>query len=191
MRGLLLISVCIFLVVASAPAHAQDEGQQWNRHQGYYGELNAGTGLAYLGVISSSVTDEDTTQSGVNGFAWNAAVGYNFNPNSAIEGGFLQWYADFEDDDDDDEVSTHMDMGYIAWRGTVPIRQRFAFFGKVGAMLASIPDTDESNWAVLPFTGLGVSYAITPRIDFCVQYQGAVYIIVGAGAFTGGITYHF
>jgi hypothetical protein len=203
MRGLLLISVCIFLVVASAAAHAQDEGQQWNRHEGYYGELNAGTGLAYLGVISTSVTDADTTQSGVNGFAWNAAVGYNFNPNSAIEGGFLQWYADFEKEDDDDvvithtdghgddEVSTHMDVGYIAWRGTVPIRQRFAFFGKVGAMLVSIPDTDESSWAVLPFTGLGVSYAITPRIDFCVQYQGAVYIIVGAGAFTGGITYHF
>lgn len=188
MRGLSLISACIFLVVASAAAHAQDEGQQWNRHQGYYAELNMGTGLAYFGVVTSHSEASDL---GFQGFAWNAAVGYNFNPAHAIEGGFLQWYTEFEDDDDDEDESTYANMGYIAWRFTAAIGQRSAFFGKLGGMLISVPDTDESAWVGLPFVGLGVSYAITPRIDFCVQYQGAVYIIAGAGAFTGGITYHF
>ena len=189
MRGVLLISVCIFLVVASAAAHAQDEGQQWNRHQGYYAELNAGTGLVYLGVFGGL----SAALSGVKGFGWNAAVGYNFNPTHAIEGGFGQLYADFEDEDilGDEEVSTNANAGYIAWRGTAPIGQRFAFFGKLGLMVASIPDTNEDTWVGLPFSGLGLSYAITPKIDFSVQYQGAVYLIAGAGMATAGITYHF
>ena len=38
--------------------------------------------------------------------------------------------------------------------------------------------------------GIGWSYAITPNVEFSLQYQGAVYIIVGYGAVTAGITYH-
>lgn len=187
MKKVWLMSICMVLVMTCAAAHAQDEGQQWNRHQGYYAELNAGTNLVYLGIMSGF---GETSSAGIMGFGWNAAGGYNFNAAHALEVGFMQNYAQY-DDEDDNETWTNTNIGYIAWRGTVPINQRFAFFGKLGAMLISIPDTDEDAWVVLPFTGLGVSYAITPRIDFSVQYQGAVYLIVGAGAFTGGITYHF
>jgi hypothetical protein len=188
MRHHIFFTLSVLLLVASAVS-AGEGTQQWNRHEGPYAEVNVGTNLYYLGAFSSA---GDASDAGFQGFGWTAAAGYAFTPNHAIEGGFMQNYLDFEvEEDSDTEVSTHTNIVYLTWRGTVPIRDRFAFFGKLGGMLASVPDTDESAWVILPFTGLGVSYAMTPAVDLSVQYQGAVYGIVGGGALTVGATYHF
>lgn len=201
MKRTFLFAVAI--ICFSAQLALADDGQlkqQWNKHQGYYAEVNMGTNLYYLGAFSSA---GEASTGGFQGFGWCAAGGYNFTATHAIEGGFMQNYLTFEDDDGEAEADSHTNIYYIAWRGTVPIKERFSFFGKVGAMAITVPevevktkgteeDVDTSdNFLVLPFTGLGVSYAITPKIDFTVQYQGAVYLIIGAGALTGGITYHF
>jgi len=165
--------------------------ESWNRHEGPYAELNLGTGLAYFGVITP---ETDVSDSGIDGFSWVGALGYNFTPHHAAEGGFGQWYTAFENDDEsvaDKEESTHLNVGYLAWRGTIPIKDRFAVFGKLGGMLMSIPDTDEEAWMIAPFTGIGLSYAVTPQLELSVQYQGAVYVVAGAGAVTAGLTYHF
>ncbi len=185
---LVLASICFFSQIALAEEGQQED--QWNRHQGFFGELNLGTNLIYLGAFSSA---GDASGGGFIGFGWALSGGYYFKPAHAIEGGFMQNHADYDDTQGGVEIEerTNSNIAYLAWRGTVPIHDRFAFFGKLGVMLFSVPQTDESPWALLPYTGLGASYAITPNIECSIQYQGAVYLIAGAGALTGGITYHF
>ena len=188
MKKQLLFAIALTCFLASIAL--ADEGQQqgqWNRHQGFFSEFNLGSNLLYYGVLSSA---GNASNGGFHGYGWSVAGGYYFSPKHAIEGGFMQSYNKYEDDGDEEE-NTRADVTYLAWRGKIPIRDRFAFFGKIGAMLVSIPDTDESSWVVLPFTGIGCSYAITPNVEFCLQYQGAIYVIVGYGSVTAGITYHF
>lgn len=190
--------ICFLATQLALAGEAQDE-QPWNRHEGPYAEMNLGTGLAYFGVITS---ETDTSDAGINGFSWVGALGYSFTPHHAVEGGFGQWYTEFENDDEYmdekgniqvrvEEVETQLNFGYLAWRGTVPIKDRFAFFGKLGGMFISIPDTDEEAWMILPYSGIGLSYAVTPQLELNVQYQGAVYVLAGAGAVTAGVTYRF
>lgn len=169
---------------------AEDKPQDasWNSHKGPYVEFNAGTNLYYLGVFSS---EGKASNGGFHGFSWNAAAGYNFSPVNALEAGFMQNYAEYEDEDKGVDVTTHTNIGFLAWRGTARIGQRAAFFGKLGLMLFSIADIDNGSWVLLPYTGLGLRYAVTPQIDFNVQYQGAIYILAGAGAFSAGVTYNF
>jgi hypothetical protein len=185
-QRILLTMVTCVLVTQLALA---DEGQQpWNRHKGFYAEGNVGTNIYYLGVVSSGY---DAASSGLEGFAWNVAGGYGFTTHHAVEGGFMQNYADFDVGTTAVPlvVSTNVNVVYLAWRGTLPIKDRFALFGKLGAMVLTHPKSDK--WMALPYTGLGVSYAVTPKIDISVQYQGAVYVVAGAGALTVGATYHF
>lgn len=193
MKGFSLILVCVLLVLTSAVALAQDE-EQWNAHEGLYAELNLGTNLWYLGAGSS---EYDASNGGFEGFAWTCDIGYSFTPYHAIEGGFMQNYVGYDFDNEID-VNANTNVIYLAYRGTIPIKDRFALFGKLGAMFFTFHGSEtstntegESAWFGLPFSGIGLSYAITPEIDFSVQYQGAVYIIAGGGAVTGGITYHF
>jgi len=186
--------ICFLVTQLALAGEAQDE-QPWNRHEGPYAEMNLGTGFAYLGLLSGTAgiaEDYNASTYGINGFSWVGALGYSFTPHHAAEGGFGQWYADFEDVDHyDEDVSTNLNFGYLAWRGTLPIKDRFAVFVKLGGMLISIPDTSADEWLLRPFTGIGMSYAVTPELELSVQYQGAVYAIYGAGALTAGATYRF
>jgi opacity protein-like surface antigen len=185
---LALVTTMFSTQLALADDAPQD--QQWNRHQGFYVEANGGTNLYYFAVFS---TGEDTSASGFTGGGWSAAVGYNFKPIYAAEVGFMQNYAKFEDEEDDDiDVSTHTNVPYAAARFDVPIGDRFGFIAKLGLMIPSIADNDvDAPTLILPFVGVGGSYAITPNLDVSLQYQGAVYVIVGGGLFSGGLTYHF
>ena len=180
----------VLMIWRPGPTMAEDtlQNNAWNRHKGWYGELNAGTNLYYLGVFSSA---GEASNGGFYGFSWNAAIGYDFNPSHALEAGFMQNYAEYEDEDEDIDVETNTNIAYLAYRGTVPLGRRAAIFGKLGLMIFSIPDIDDDSWLMLPYTGLGLRYAVTPQIDISAQYQGAIYVLAGAGAFTAGITYHF
>ena len=66
----------------------------------------------------------------------------------------------------------------------MPFGDRFSFIGKLGAMAPQVS-------ILLPFTGMGLSYAVTKKVDLSLQYQGAVYGIAGAGLAGVGFTYHF
>jgi len=184
-----IMVTCLAVACWATVATGQDE--PWNRHTGPYVEANLGTGFTYLGVFGNEF---DASDSATGGFSWVGALGYGLTPHHAIEGGFGQWYTDFEDNDEPghEEIDGHLNMGYLAWRGTLFIQDRSALFFKLGAMVVAVPETETNDsWGVAPFTGIGLSHALTPRIDLSVQYQGGVYILASAGALTVGATYHF
>jgi hypothetical protein len=201
MKVQLVFTLAACLVIAPWVAAGETApGQAWNRHQGLYLEGNVGTGVSYVGFMTS---EDIPAGAGVAGFTWVGAIGYSLTAHHAIEGGFGQWFAKFEDEEvawDEEgnritrveENSAQLNVGYLAWRGTVPIQDRFAFFGKLGAMGTVVTNKKEdTGWIVIPFTGLGFSYAVTPQIDVSLQYQGAIYVLASAGALTLGVTYHF
>lgn len=151
-----------------------------NQHQGLYTEINVGTNLYYAGVLFSSKGSENF--GGVHGYGWNAAIGYNFTPIVALEGGLMQNYITNNKNQTD-----HTDVPFVATRFTIPIGNDFSFIGKLGLMNPQL----KSVRIVLPYTGVGVSYALTSKTDVNVQYQGAIYGIAAAGLLSTGITYHF
>ena len=160
-----------------------------------YVELGGGTGLALLTVPSYA-------GGVVGGRGWNGAFGYNVTPKFSVEAGFIRYIT--HDSSEDQQINTP----YIAGRFAIPLSQRFALLLKIGLMDAvmttTYKDEFEGGWIeelpsrrqetdayVLPFTGIGVSYALSPRFDLNVQYQGAVYVIGGLGLLSTGLTYHF
>lgn len=205
-----LSSLCASsLLLCAHLAYANTEG--WNEHTGFFVEGNVG-GNAYLTAIA--VSDDTFSHAGVYGMGWSAALGYKFTEGFGLEAGFMQNYAeyDLEDDDDDDDddhfgrddddeeenVAGNTNIPYAAMRFTFPIGDQFAILAKLGAMHVSIDVDDEEEaddvddaYIVLPFTGVGVSYAVTPEVELLVQYQGAIYGIVNAGLLSGGVVYNF
>jgi hypothetical protein len=162
----------------------------FNEHQGFYAEVNAGPNI-YMGTLVINGTTNST--SGSQGAGWSAAVGYNFKPRFGVEGGFMQNYAEY-DTDDNEHVEAHTNIPYVAMRFTVPLGQRAAFIAKLGGMYPFVTDTENNDTTggfLLPYTGVGFSYALTRQLDMSVQYQGAIYGIVNAGLMSAGLTYHF
>lgn len=111
----------------------------------------------------------------------------------AVELGFMQNFLDVDADADGaDDVSTHLNVPWLAARWDIPVKDRWAFIAKVGLMVISVADADADDpIPALPFVGFGGSYAITPDLTLTVQYQGAVFIVAGAGLLSAGIGYHF
>lgn len=70
----------------------------------------------------------------------------------------------------------------------MPLGNRFSLLAKLGLMVSFVP---QHGGLVLPFTGIGGSYALTEKVDLGLQYQGAIYGIAGAGALGLSFTYHF
>lgn len=163
----------------------------WNQYQGFYVEANTGVNVYNIKVFKS--------ESGLKGFGWNTAFGYRFTPHFGVEGAFMYPLS---------SLSTAM-------RLTLPIGQRAAFFGKLGLMYAfstnkkSNDDNSSENnngnegdsgndnkshstsSKILPYTGLGFSYALTQNLEMSVQCQGLVLGVVNAGLLSTGLTYHF
>lgn len=172
-------------------AKAQPEpATPWNQHTGFYAEFNTGPNF-YVGVLA---TDDGTfSSSGFHGLGWNANLGYYFTHNFALEAGFMQNYGTFNVNDDDN-VSAHTNLPYLTTRFTVPMGDKWAFIAKAGLMYAWVTEDDNNENTgkiVLPFTGLGFSYAITPKLEASVQAQGALYGVINLGLLSAGLTYHF
>ena len=220
-RTLLLFSgvflfVSVYANTASDASNSSSEA--WNAHQGSYIQADLGTNL-YILALFSGVGDFSST--GVDGTAWDLAYGYQFHRGGvALEAGFSQSYVTTTVDATAVNVSTGsrstteldssftIDTPYVAFRFEVPIfhSDRLAFTPKIGLMYLSIPkqtttqvidgltytgSNSDSGGLVLPMVGLGLSYALNPRTNIGVQYQGLVLGIVNLGTFTGGINYHF
>lgn len=179
------------LLGAVSTSYALDESLPLNQHVGPYAEINAGPNFYSVDVFSSSGTIKS---SGFKGFGWSAAGGYNFTNIFALEGGFMQNYAQFRtsyhvfDQQHREYKYYHVNAPYVTTRFNIPIGDRFSFIGKIGAMNAMVPGKTS---VVLPFVGVGASYALTRSMDLTVQYQGAVYGVWNAGLLSGGLVYHF
>jgi len=155
-----------------------------NKHTGPYAELNVGSNLYYLGVFSS---ENKTHGAGLRGYGWNAVVGYGFSPTFGLEGGWMQNYVNV------DHGTHHLNVPFVTTRFTVPLGDRFSFIAKLGLTAPSVPEATKTKkpFVILPYTGIGLGYAMTQNLDVNVQYQGAVYGIAGAGLASVGVTYHF
>ncbi|MAZ77390.1 MAG: hypothetical protein CMF39_01765 [Legionellaceae bacterium] len=169
----------------------------------WYVEATGGTNFAYLGVLSSTSTNTDT---GMQGWGWSGAVGYNIRDFFALEAGFMQNYVNVEAENDTSSgdkayISGHTNIPYFTTRFTVPVANQFAFIGKLGVMYASASGSGKDSEGtqqnakspslLLPYVGIGAGYSFTPNVQLVAQYQGAVYGIVGAGLLSLGIDWRF
>jgi len=188
----LAATVCTCAVFAGGA----ETNVSYHRQTGPWVEANAGSNLFYLGIMGNDIK---ASKAGMIGWGWNANAGYNFTPYIGLEGGYTQlrtkWRAKSANTDTM-YIDANVDMPYGAFRFTIPMGDRFALLGKLGAMyLSAIGSsqgyTAESPKVVVPYTGVGASYAITKNLDFSVQYQGAMYFVAGAGLLSGGLAYHF
>jgi len=195
MKLQLVSTMVACLIVAQGVAAEQTQQEQaWNRHTGYYAEGNLGITWALWGIEME--TDAIP--------AWVGALGYSFTEHHAVEIGFGQSYGNFDDEDRPhwifeglwrtkapDYVSGSLNLGYLAWRGTVPIKDRWAFFGKLGVTVMDIPGGANDGTVMAFFNGVGLSYAVTPRIDISLQAQGGATGAAYAAMWTLGVAYHF
>ena len=189
-KTLSLLALSLAFIAQNAIA-ASDDPDAYNRHQGVYAEANAGTNVVYTAFVSSKGSKNIAAH---NGLGWNANLGYQFNPILGLEAGFMQNYAKYTNDSGETGKGV-FNVPYAAARLTAPIGNRFSLFAKVGAMGAigkvTYSDSSDTEKALLPYVGVGAGVSVTPHLDLNVQYQGAVYGVVGAGLLGGGLTYHF
>ncbi len=194
MKKFLTTLLCLSMLTSTmALATTHPNPPAYQQHHGFYIGANLGTNLYYVGIISTAGSN---SSSGIDGLGWSANLGYNFTSRIAIEGGFMQNFISDKSNDPNDYIVADTDIPYIAASFTVPFCQRFAFLAKVGGMYLSLKKTiapmdHRTTGIVLPFIGIGTSYAVTHHIDINVQYQGAIYGVAGAGLLSGGLTYHF
>lgn len=166
------------LILLSFTALAFSGELVWNQHRGPFAEFSAGTNLYYLGIISSQ---GKVTGVGANGVSLGGALGYYYTPCFGLEGGLLAALVDLNE-------GNQVYAPYLSTRFILSLGKRFSFLAKLGAMLPFIP---RDGGFLLPFTGIGISYAVNEKMDLGLQYQGAVYGIVGAGVAGLSLTYHF
>ncbi len=152
-----------------------------NQHIGNYAEINAGTNLYYWGLVSSHGSG---SSAGIKGMGWSAALGHFITPTFGLEAGFMQNYAKATLNN---HTNSHLNVPYATTRFNVPMNDRFSFIGKLGL---GFPFSG-GNGVLVPYTGVGFSYAVNKNIDITTQYQGLVLGIVGAGLLSLGVTYHF
>ena len=133
------------------------------------------------------------------------AVGYNFIPTLGLEAGYM-YSSDLNYDIRDDSIgasaSGRLYVPYLAFKFDVPIYQRASIFFKLGVMYpygeadlsGSIGTITKygriSAGHILPFSGIGGAYALTPKLSVDMTYQGAAYVLAGAGVLSLGLTYH-
>lgn len=172
------VSVLATQIVLADESVPMAHSHKWT----YYTEANIGPNL-YYGPGGSSLT------SGLQGYGYNINAGYSYSDVSSVEVGFMQNYATYEKDGD-----THdgrITAPYAAFRFNTPISRQFSLFTKLGIMFAKVNLDEDTSFIPLPYTGIGLGYALTNNLDISIQYQGAVYVIAGAGLLSGGLSYHF
>lgn len=178
---ILTMAVCFFPLSAAIAGDIS-----FNRHTGPYVEANAGYTFAW---VTGSFFGNDFSKGAAVGFGWNVAGGYMFKDWIGAEVGYLQFNPEIEEDTYDDTAS--VGGAYLAARFNIPIKDRFSFITKVGVMTLSVSGDEDALTSGAMFTGIGVGYALTDKIDLSLQFQGPNFIILGAGVLSGGLTYHF
>jgi len=166
-----LIATAALATLVASPAFAQS--YQYNPNEGPY--VGAGLGyskldndtLDWLGDVGASTDDSDT--------GYKLFVGYQFNPNFAVEAGYVD-FGDFEASGADGTDSARLKLGVegftAALVGKLPIQNGFSVFGKLG-MVAWDADLDldaniggdayresASEDGTDPYYGIGAEYEV-------------------------------
>jgi OmpA-OmpF porin, OOP family len=135
-----------------------------------------------LGVNSSSLDDEDT--------AYKIQLGYQFNPNFAIEGGYvdlggLTYKANVTDGIFDYNAKMDVEASglNIAAVGILPLNDNFSLFAKFGFINAKVETTvkvssggfsssgSEDSTDLKPMFGIGAAYSITDQLAIRVELE--------------------
>jgi hypothetical protein len=116
---------------------------------------------AGLDVGSSKADDYDDRETSFGGF-----VGYNFNENFALEGGYRSLY------DADNVEATQTALSVI---GTLPLSNGFNVFGRLGynrlAVEAKFAGVTFKDHESKPLYGIGLGYAFSPTVSGRVELQ--------------------
>lgn len=107
------------------------------------------------------------------GLAGGGNIGYQFNNNFAVEGGFLQFSPIKVKANFDGYAATgtefHENAFDLAGKGILPLGCGFAAYAKLGAAYVNPTDLD-TNGRVAPMGSVGLSYDITPNLPIDVGY---------------------
>ncbi len=196
--------------IAGGTTTVPSDNMDANNAAGFYVSGNLGYGDVDVKKPSLSVpgTDITTTRDGV---AWSGAVGYQFNPYVAVEGGYIQFSdvkVKLQAPNASVSVTTKTKGVDLAVKGIYPINEQFNVFGKVGLVYLShtlshtgtVRDgsvslsLDDTDHHIVPLFGVGASYNITQ--NWAVDLQGIVTTKSGdnfPATYTGlvGLTYKF
>jgi len=163
-----------------------------------------------LSINGASGINSD--QSGTHG-QWRLQLGYQFTPNLAVEGGYIDLgKANYDATFSGGNASAEWKSGGVdlALVGSLPLSNKFTMLGKLGAIstktttswrsagITGLPSGDESKSETKPFVGVGASYALMPKSDLRLEYEH--FSDIGDAHLTGnadvntvslGMSYHF
>ena len=126
------------------------------------------SGNAGYGKVNYNASNLGVKSSALNGFAWNANLGYQFNPYVAIESG----YTHFNDINVGPAKIDTYGVDLLA-KGIYPINSQFNVFAKAGAMdifsKAVNGNVTARRARVTPEFGVGTSYNMTHNLALTVQ----------------------
>lgn len=117
----------------------------------------------------------DLTQKLNGGLPYQTGGGYQFNQYIGIEGGYIR-YPDVSTDTS--VVNKTSNIEQLAAKGTVPLKNSFNFFGKLGAAeispqiingLNNNADNIVNSAKLLPYIGTGIGYGLNQKVDFDFQ----------------------
>ena len=172
--------------------------------------------------LDRSALDTQLTTDGATGLSssrtgshaqWRLQAGYRFNPYLSVEGGYIDLgKARYTATYDTGSAEARWKSGGVdlAVVGRIPLGNGFALFGKAGAIdarttthwtstgLTTPPLASVNNTKLVPFAGVGASYAISPRWSVRAEYEH--FAKVGTLRTTGrasintvsaGVVFHF
>lgn len=163
-----LIATAALATLVASPAFAQS--YQYNPNEGPY--VGAGLGytkldndsLDWLADAGASTDDSDT--------GYKLFVGYQFNPNFAIEAGYVD-FGDFSASASVPGYSAKAEIsaeGFTAALvGKLPIQNGFSVFGKLGMIAwdGDYKESDSDGWSYSessdgsdPYYGIGAEYEV-------------------------------
>jgi OmpA-OmpF porin, OOP family len=163
--------------VASAAAMATAPVAPRNAGEFY---VNGNVGYGHTALNKTDITLDAGQHIKKNGFAWSANVGYQFNPNFAVELGYMDLYG-YKVTQDNVATSVKLEGSAITAAAKViyPVSQEFDLFGKLGFAYESSKAvvSDGTNSAtvkstdhpVTPLLGLGVDYNVNSNVAITVQ----------------------
>lgn len=192
------------LLVASSAAIADGTANDWY----LVGEvthsktkLDSGTSNAALGGATTTLTKDHGTQGRLQ-------LGYKFNPNFALEGGYIDFgKATFSSTYAGGTAHGTVKAGGLdlAALGILPVTDSLSLFGKAGMVAARVkssldktPPGETKSTAYAPLLGVGVSYKVSDNVDLRAEYDHVSKLgksgktdKLSSDMISAGVAYHF
>lgn len=164
-------------------------------------------------LTGAGATGLSSTDSG-NGNQWRLQLGYGFNSNLAIEGGYIdfgkaKYSATYNEGGSAAGELKAGGLDLVAL-GILPLSDRFSIFGKAGvvalkaksSLVASAPaiaaTANATSSEVRPLIGLGASYKVADNVDLRAEFDHVNGIgktnktgTMDSNMFSLGVAYHF